>query len=99
MTREDKARVIEAWKLSGLSGREYCRTNDLKYWTFRGWVKKEKPPSSHEKLVKLPLPKGSWEPVSSAGFDLLLQDLRIAVPADFNEESLLRLLRALRKAL
>jgi hypothetical protein len=99
MTGENKERHVETWKQSGLSGREYCRKSNLNYWTFRGWVKKEKPTSSPERLVKVALRKDSWESAGTAGFDLVLQDMRIRVPSDFNEESLLRLVNALRKVL
>lgn len=99
MTGENKERHVEAWKKSGLSGREYCRESNLNYWTFRGWVKREKPADSPERLVKVELRKDSWESAGTRGFDLVFQEMRLVIPSDFHEESLLRLLRALRKAL
>ena len=82
----------------GLSGREYCRESNLNYWTFRGWVMREKPAGSPERLAKVELSKDSWESAGTRVFDLVLQDMRLVIPSDFHEESLLRLLRNLRKA-
>ena len=44
---------LARWRESGLSRREYCRRENISYWTFRDWLKKVKTAESL-KLVRVP---------------------------------------------
>ena len=55
-TKSDWDNIIESWKQSGFSHKEYCQKSDLNYWTFRDQrIKREKDPlkSSKNKLVRI----------------------------------------------
>lgn len=45
--------LISRWHQSGLSRREYCRRENISYWTFRDWLKKFEFEES-SKLVRVP---------------------------------------------
>jgi len=44
---------ISRWHQSGLSRREYCRRENISYWTFRDWLKKFELGKSTQ-LVRVP---------------------------------------------
>ena len=44
---------ITRWQQSGLSRREYCRRENISYWSFRDWLKKVKTTES-AKLTRVP---------------------------------------------
>ena len=44
---------ITRWQQSGLSRREYCRRENISYWSFRDWFKKVETAES-SKLVRVP---------------------------------------------
>lgn len=41
-TKEEKEIIYEAWKKSGLTKKEYCNQNGLKYQTFIWWFASER---------------------------------------------------------
>ena len=45
---------ILKWQKSGVSKREYCRRENISYWTFRDMIKKQGRPAESKKLIKLP---------------------------------------------
>ena len=53
-TKADRLGHVQAWRGSGLSRPEYCRTHGLSYGTFMTWFKLEDSPSAGGKFVVLP---------------------------------------------
>ena len=80
---------------SGLSRKEYCRNENLSYWSLRDWQKKLN--SSIEKpLVKVPIKLKQECHDTRDSLELLISDrLKIKVPENFNPEHLRRLIREL----
>jgi len=99
MTEVNWKKEIERWQQSKLSMAEFCRSENLSYWSFRQGRKNiEKTDIAGTKgLVKLnllDLPSGE---TGKSSIEIYLGETRIVVPPDFNESHLQRLITALRK--
>jgi hypothetical protein len=94
MTREYWKDIVDKWQASGKSMAEFCRDENLSYWTFRDWkgrfLKPEK--KTVPGLVKLNLKK---EPKTSE-IEVLVGPSRILVPQHFDESHLIRIVKTLR---
>ena len=97
MTREYWKNRIEKWQKSGKSMAQFCRDENLSYWTFRDWKGRFKKDTEKSKsgLVKLDisnnLGKGKSSPI-----EVCVGPSRILVPIDFDETHLLRIVKSLR---
>ena len=87
---------IQEWRQSGLSGRSWCRANNVTYSTFMAWchrlkssnpITKQAPPSFIE-LKELP-------EIKSSGIYLECQGIRIHLSSSFDELVLMKCLKVL----
>jgi hypothetical protein len=95
MTREYWKDMIDKWQASGKSMAEFCRDENLSYWTFRDWKGRFLKPAkvSENGLVKLNLMK---EQKKSSTIEVLVGPSRILVPRHFDESHLIRIVKSLR---
>jgi transposase-like protein len=90
--REKWYNVVEDYKASGLTMKKYASNHDIKYYQFQYWVRKYKakhkePP---KQFVKVETNKAI---ISSSLFRIRYGKLIIELPDNFNEETLLKLLK------
>ena len=84
--------LITRWHQSGLSRREYCRRENISYWTFRDWLKKFELEKSSQ-LVRVPAeayPKAS-SPESTIEITIN-HNISIRIKKGFDGELLRKLL-------
>jgi len=55
-TSEEKMLAVEAWRTSGLSQNEYCKTLGVKRTTFANWVSRNKRKKAVPNFVRVTLP-------------------------------------------
>jgi len=77
---------ITRWQESGLSRREYCRRENISYWTFRDWLTKVNTAES-SKLVRVPRQSYSEKQIDGAPIEIVIQEkisIRIKKGYDVN---------------
>jgi len=96
MTQEYWKDKISKWESCGKSMAEFCRHEDLSYWTFRQWRKRltNKPESN---LIKLDPIKLQPNEAESQPLKINLKGVSIVIPHHYNEKQLLRVISSLRK--
>ena len=55
-TSDEKMLVVEAWRTSGISQNEYCKTLGVKRTTFANWVSRNKRKKAVLNFVRVALP-------------------------------------------
>jgi hypothetical protein len=55
-TSEEKMLAVEAWRTSGLSQNEYCKTLGVKRTTFANWVSRNKRKKAVPNFVRVTIP-------------------------------------------
>ena len=84
--------IIKDYKESGLSMKKYASSHDINYYQFQYWVRKyndlHKDGSKHFVKVKTNKPM-----ISSSVFKISYGKLTIELQDNFNEESLLKILK------
>ncbi|WP_316824773.1 IS66 family insertion sequence element accessory protein TnpA [Pedobacter miscanthi] len=55
-TSEEKMLAVEAWRTSGLSQNEYCKTLEVKRITFANWVSRNKRKKAAPNFVRVTHP-------------------------------------------
>ena len=90
---------IEAWKKSGLSQAEYCRTQNLKPYQISYWVnRKPQPINSVPALVEIPLSEISHQATSGSGLQLVTRyGEQININDNFSTKSFEKVLLVLRR--
>lgn len=89
-TSSDWDNIIESWKHSGLSHKDYCQKKNLNYWTFRDQrLKREKVPlkSSKNNLVKISTSIQAPKKLLPITIVTLPSGITIQIPDGFNKES------------
>ena len=100
---DDRRRFVEAWRRSGLSQLEFGKRNGIHGTLLTRW-KREFPETAKgpaPALVPVRLVEGPSrdDPVNAGGFDLRLPSgVALAIPAQFDRESLAALLDVLGRA-
>ena len=85
---------IEAYRLSGLSQREYCRQNKISYWSFNPW--KRRLELNNKKLQEVPSNVIESISLENKKIEIILGDrIKISIPPGFSEETLRDVLRIL----
>ena len=64
---------ITRWQQSGLSRIEYCRRENISYWSFRDWLKKVKSAES-SKLVRVPRQAYPEKQMDDAPIEIVIQE-------------------------
>ena len=91
---------ITAWKVSGLSQRQYCAREDLAVQTFGYWQRKLKKETSRPIFYPLTVPAActvTREKPERSGLQVVLcqERFRIAIDCNFDGETLRQLITAL----
>jgi hypothetical protein len=89
---------IERWRSSGMTQKDYCRKNGLKWSTFHYWRKRLQELSSPVSLIQVALSPGRGSRVGQdwPGLVLLIGDnYRVQVGDEFNPATLARLVQTL----
>ncbi len=89
-------RKVNEFNNSGLTQREFCRQNDLSYWSFNSWNRRLSKDKGATSLVEIPSktiksmsqPKDEFEIITKNG-------LRIKIPDKFKPETLSSILEVL----
>jgi len=84
--------VIEDYKSSGLTMKKYASSHHIKYYQFQYWVKKynDTHKAESKQFVKVETNKAI---ISSSAFKISYGKLIIEITGNFNEESLLKILK------
>jgi hypothetical protein len=97
MTKEYWKETIDQWQSSGKSMAEFCRHEDISYWTFREW-KKRLESQAESRLVKLNTVKmKSCADSTASPLQIELNGIRITIAHHFDEDHLIKLITTLRK--
>lgn len=96
MTQEYWKDKISQWQASGKSMAEFCRHEDLSYWTFRDW-KKRFSKQSESKLVKLNPEKLKTKTSPNMPLQISIKGINLTIPERYDEQHLIRLISTLRK--
>ena len=92
-TRDFWFRHYQAFNKTGLSQREYCRNNNLGYWTFSKWKRSFEKSGKSLSLQQLPL---LFAPVKAERFEIRISNsMTLIVPEEFSDNALRRILTAL----
>ena len=84
----------QSFKVGDTSQREYCRQNNLGYWTFNKWKRVFEKENTSTSLQQVPV---KYHSVKSERLEIILQDnLKISIPDDFSENTLKKVMSALR---
>lgn len=87
----------QSFKKLSITQREYCRQNNLGYWTFNKWKRFFDQESTSTSLQQLPV---KYQPVKPEKLEIILQDnLKISIPEHFSEQTLRKVISALREEL
>jgi 4-hydroxyphenylpyruvate dioxygenase-like putative hemolysin len=90
--REKWYKVVEDYKLSNLSMKKYAAVKNIKYYQFQYWVRKYNDLNKDQtkQFVKVETNKAI---ISSSVFKISYGKLTIELQENFNEKSLLKLLK------
>ncbi len=93
-TRDYWQQHYQLFKTASTTQREYCRQNNLGYWTFNKWKRLFDQENKSTSLQQLPV---KYYPGKSEKLEIILQDdLKILIPDDFSEKTLRKIISALR---
>ncbi len=82
---------------SGLTQKEYCRQQEISYWTFNAWKRRFDKSEQDTVMQEIPL-KILTDPVSCSPIEIVFENnIRISVPENFSPETLKRIMFALRE--
>jgi 4-hydroxyphenylpyruvate dioxygenase-like putative hemolysin len=90
--REKWYKVVEDYKASGLTMKTYASNHDIKYYQFQYWVRKYNDLNKDQikQFVKVETSKAI---ISSSVFKITYGKLSIELPKQFEESSLLKILK------
>ena len=79
----------------GVTQREYCRQNDLCYWTFNSWKRKIETTEKSTTIQKIPFTVLNKE-ITQDQIEIILSDcIRLSIPNNFSPETLQRVVKTL----
>jgi len=84
-----------SFKELNITQREYCRQNELGYWTFNKWKRIFDQEITSTSLQQLPV---TYHPVKTEKLEIILPDnVKISIPEAFSEQTLRKIMSALRR--
>ncbi len=84
----------QLFKSAGITQREYCRKNDLGYFSFNKWKRQFDKENTSTALQQLPI---QYKPAQEERFEIVLQgNVRISIPNNFSEKTLSKIISAVR---
>lgn len=98
-TEEEWMAIIEEWKYSGKSQKDYCEERQLSWHTFTCWrtrLNRAKNEIKENELVKINPPSGLFS--KDDNIHLILDYCKICIPANINQSNLTRLLTCIKEA-
>lgn len=88
-------KYYSAYIASGLTQREYCRQNNLCYWTFNSWKRKLEKLEKPTLLQEIPFTALDKE-ITQGHIEIILSDnMRLSIPDNFSSETLKRVMNTL----
>jgi hypothetical protein len=99
MARKDSTRDFwqqhyQTFKTAETTQREYCRQNNIGYWSFNKWKRRLDQENTSTSLQQLPV---KYAPMKPENLELILHDgLKISIPENFSEDTLKKIISALR---
>ena len=95
-TRDYWLQHYKSFKTQEITQREYCRNNDLGYWTFNTWKRKFDKSETETTLQEIPI-KISPKSTQASSIEIVLENsLRILIPDNFSENTLKKIITVLR---
>ncbi len=84
----------QSFKELNITQREYCRQNNLGYWTFNKWKRLFDQENNSTSLQQLPV---TYHPVKTDKLEITLpNNVRISIPEDFSEKTLRQIISVMR---
>lgn len=99
MTRKESTRAYwqqhyQRFKSQRVTQREYCKTNNLGYWSFSKWKREFDNENNSTSLQRLAV---TYQPVNKENIEIIFNDnISISVPDHFSEKTLQRIMSVLR---
>ncbi len=85
---------VRAYRESGLSQKEYCRQNNISYWSFNPWKRRLDTAGKGFQEVSPEIVENLQ--VDKEKIEIIVSDsVKVSVPSQFSEESLIKVLRVL----
>lgn len=88
---EEKKALINEWKVSGKSAKQFCSVKGIKPTTFYGWIKKEKKNRS-SKFIEISQKSAS---VKTEGIIIEKGNVKIHIPIELEKDELVKIFKAL----
>lgn len=80
-------RHVEAYQESGLTQREYCRQNNISYWSFNPWKRKLESESSE--LCEIPIQTVQGLSSETKHIEIIISEkLKVTIPESFSKSTL-----------
>lgn len=93
-TRDYWQQHYKTFKAAEITQREYCRQNDLAYWSFNKWKRRFDQENESTSLQQLPV---KYQPAKPQKLKIILpNNITISIPDDFSEKTLRKIMSALR---
>ncbi len=93
-TRDYWTNHYHSYIVAGITQKEYCRTNDLCYWTFNKWKRQFDAANKSTSLQQLPV---KYYPVKTEKIGIVVdENIKVIIPDDFSENTLRRIMTVLR---
>jgi hypothetical protein len=99
MSRKDSTRDFwdnhyQTFKTQKTTQREYCRANNLGYWSFNKWKKQFDSENDSTALQRVPI---TFQPAKTEKIEIILPgNIVITVPEHFSENTLKKIISVLR---
>jgi hypothetical protein len=78
---------VKAYQKSGLTQREYCRQNNISYWSFNPWKRKLESESSE--LCEIPIQTVQSLSSETKHIEIIISEkLKVTIPESFSKSTL-----------
>jgi len=85
---------VEIYYKSGLSQKEYCRQENISYWSFNSWKRKLEKSKPKNKIIEIPRDKFRSLTSASESFEIIISNnLKISIPNNFDAEVFKRIIQ------
>lgn len=95
-TRDYWHKHYDSFNKSGLTQRDYCRQEELGYWTFNSWKRRFDKSESDVTLQELPIKVSPTHSACSPIEIILKNNLKLSIPDNFSKNSLKKIMSVLR---
>ena len=99
--REDRKEYwkqhYDLFKNSGLTQREYCTKNDLRYWTFNQWKRRFDKADTNTSVQEIPVKYIPKTTLADRIENIMEDQIKISIPDDFSSVTLQKIFSILRE--